>query len=68
MIGNTMELGFVRHFDGAAWTNDGVGLGEISAIWRGGAVLWLAPQTIAVNPGETLPTILRAFDGTDSRC
>jgi hypothetical protein len=66
MIGNTMEFGFVHHFDGTTWTHDGIGLGEIRAIWRGGAVLWLAQQTIAVNPDETFSTILRAFDGTNA--
>jgi hypothetical protein len=66
MIGNTMGFGFVHHFDGSAWTHIGPGLGNIYAIWRGGAVLWLAQPTIAVNPGETFHTVLRAFDGTDA--
>ena len=66
MIGNTMEFGFVHHFDGASWTHDGIGLGEIHAIWRGGDVLWLTQQTTAVNPGETFQTVLRSFDGTNS--
>ena len=66
MIGNTMGFGFVHHFDGATWAHDGIGLGEIYALWRGGDVLWLAQPTIAVNPGETFHTVLRAFDGTNA--
>lgn len=66
MIGNTMGQGFVHHFDGATWTNQGTGLESIYAIWRGGAVLWLAQPTIAVNPGETFHTDLLAFDGTNA--
>ena len=42
-----MDFGFVHHFDGANWTRNGVGVGGIDAIWRGGAVLWLAESTLA---------------------
>jgi len=66
MIGNTMGEGFIHHFDGASWTHQGTGLENIYAIWRGGAVLWLAQPTIAVNPGETFHTDLLAFDGTNA--
>jgi len=55
-IGNTMSRGFVHHFDGAGWTHTAAAVGAIDAIWRGGAVLWLA------QPSEDEMTI-RAFDG-----
>ncbi|MES1165326.1 MAG: hypothetical protein ABUR63_06205, partial [Verrucomicrobiota bacterium] len=57
-VGNTMSEGAVSHFDGASWTQThNTAVGTIDAIWRGGAVLWLA------QPSEDELT-LRAFDGT----
>jgi hypothetical protein len=56
-VGNTMDLGFVHHFDGAAWTHHNAAVGEVEAIWRGGSVLWLA------QPSEDGLTV-RSFDGT----
>jgi hypothetical protein len=56
-VGNTMSPGIVNHFDGASWTHIPTAVGGVDAIWRGGAVLWLA------QPSEDALT-LRAFDGT----
>jgi hypothetical protein len=59
-IGNTMSQGSVSHFDGASWTNThNTAVGTVNAIWRGGAVLWLA------QPSEDGLT-LRSFDGTSA--
>ncbi len=65
-VGNTMDFGFVHHFDGANWTRTGVGVGGIDAIWRGGALLWLAQSTLANVNGQTTRLSLRAFDGTNA--
>jgi hypothetical protein len=65
MVGNSMTGGFVHQFDGTSWTHTGVGVGPIyPAIWRGGALLWLAEQTHAPVNGQTQNTTLLAFDGT----
>jgi len=56
-VGNTMDISFIHHFDGANWTHTGLpALDQVDAIWRAGSVLWLA------NPSIDF-TILR-FDGT----
>ncbi|HXJ19094.1 MAG TPA: hypothetical protein VMT03_02595 [Polyangia bacterium] len=56
-VGNTMSEGAVNHFDGATWTHThNTAVGTINAIWRGGAVLWLA------QPSEDGLSI-RSFDG-----
>jgi hypothetical protein len=65
-VGNTMSQGFVHHFDGANWTHTAAGVGGIDAIWRGGAVLWLAQPTEADVNGQTETLTLRAFDGTSA--
>jgi hypothetical protein len=65
-VGNTMSQGFVHHFDGANWTHTAVGVGNVFAIWRGGAVLWLAQPTLADVNGQTETLALRAFDGTSA--
>ncbi|HVT08442.1 MAG TPA: hypothetical protein VHO67_13365, partial [Polyangia bacterium] len=65
-VGNTMDFGFVHHFDGTSWTHDGVGVDQVYAIWRAGAVLWLAQSTLAVLNGQTARLSLRAFDGTNA--
>jgi hypothetical protein len=65
-VGNTMDFGFAHHFDGASWTHTSIGLGSIYAIWRAGAVLWLAEPTRALFNGQALEVSLRAFDGTDA--
>jgi hypothetical protein len=57
-IGNTMDLSFMHHFDGASWTHTAITLGQVEAIWRVGSALWLA------NPAPMF-TIQR-FDGTAS--
>ena len=59
-VGNTMSPGAVHHFNGTSWTHTGAtAVGSINAIWRGGAVLWLA------QPSEDGLT-LRSFDGTSA--
>src|SRR6185295_6797553 len=65
-VGNTMEPGFVHHFDGANWTHTPVGVFAIFAIWRGGSVLWLAQPTLADVNGQTESLTMRAFDGTNA--
>jgi hypothetical protein len=65
-VGNTMSDGFVHHFDGASWTHTGVGVYSIYAIWRGGAVLWLAQPTRELVNGQGQFLTLRAFDGTSA--
>ena len=65
-VGNTMDFGFVHHFDGTSWTRTGVGVGGVYAIWRGGTVLWLAESTLANVNGQTAVLSLRAFDGTNA--
>ncbi|HVY36841.1 MAG TPA: hypothetical protein VHM31_02870, partial [Polyangia bacterium] len=65
-VGNTMDFGFVHHFDGTGWTHDGVGVDLVYAIWRGGPVLWLAESTLALVNGQTARLSLRAFDGTNA--
>jgi hypothetical protein len=55
-VGNTMDLSFMHHFDGANWTHAAITLGEVEAIWRGGSVLWLA------NPAPMFT--MQRFDGT----
>ena len=64
-VGNTMDFGFVHHFDGTSWTRTGVGVGGVYAIWRGGTVLWLAESTLANVNGQTAVLSLRAFDGSE---
>jgi hypothetical protein len=54
-IGLTMDLSFLHHFDGTNWTHTAITLGSVEAIWRAGAVLWLA------NPGPVLT--MQRFDG-----
>ena len=54
-VGNTMDASFLHHFDGASWTRTAITLGQVDAIWRGGAVLWLA------NPAPEFT--MQRFDG-----
>jgi hypothetical protein len=56
-VGNTMDVSAFHHFDGASWTHTFVTVGSIYALWRGGAVLWMAGPSIN---GQTL----FSFDGT----
>src|SRR5262252_2590735 len=65
-IGNTMDLGFVHHFDGTNWTHTSIGLSQVEAIWRGGSVLWLANPTQAIINGQQMTATMRAFDGTNA--
>ncbi len=65
-VGNTMDQGFVHHFDGANWTHTAIGLGGVQTIWRAGAPLWLATPTQDIVNGQQIARTLRRFDGTSA--
>lgn len=65
-IGNTMDFGFVHHFDGANWTHTSIGLDVEQSIWHAGAVYWLATPTQDVVNGQQVTRTLRRFDGTSA--
>ena len=65
-IGNTMDQGFVHHFDGANWTHTAVGLGGVLSIWHAGTPYWLATPTQDVVGGQQVSRTIRRFDGTSA--
>jgi hypothetical protein len=66
MVGNTMDFAFIHQFDGTSWTHTGLGVNpEVSAIWRAGALLWLAHSTRALINGQSVSPNLQSFDGSN---
>lgn len=65
-VGNTMDQGFVHHFDGASWTRTAVGVGGVQSIWHAGAPYWLAMPTLDTVNGQQVSRTLRRFDGTSA--